>query len=190
MSLYGRLTGSIIGFLSLALLAIGFYITLSFSVDIVERFTGTLDESNLTHVSTRRYIWAAALVYIIQHPLSLIVGNGAMNFAYSVKLPHFAAEHAHNDALTVLIELGVLGFIFYIKWILSLINSLQKKIKYNSHHVRWQNICLLSGVVGLIVSSLFESTFYPSIGTLGLLKIVLPLLLAYDLNLSQTKSSD
>ena len=175
ISILGRERGFMFGALGFFVLLLSAVYTLDYSPMMKERLLGTFDSSTLETASTRTIIWDQALTNILQEPFVGILGVGAFNFSYADLPVNF--EHAHNDFLTVLIELGIVGELIFIFWVICLIAYLYKAIKINKKEERWHSVCVFSLCVGLLFASLFESTFYPSISTIPMLRIILPVLL-------------
>ena len=175
ISILGRGRGFLIGTFGFLIVILSAVYTLDYSPMMKERLLGTFDSSTIETASTRTVVWDQALTNILQEPLVGVLGVGAFNFSYAGMPVNF--EHAHNDFLTVLIELGVIGEIMFIALMISFLVYLYKSIKIGKTEERWRSVCIFSLFLGLLLASLFESTFYPSISTIPMLRIIFAILL-------------
>jgi O-antigen ligase len=176
---FGRIRGVVIGGFFFAVILISAILTLSYNEMMVGRLLGTLDTRTVSTASTRMPIWINTIKILIDNPMIILFGVGAFNFSYAGLSLNF--EHAHNDILTIGCELGLISMIIFIIWLVSLAILLYGNILRSSGKTRWRNLCILGIFVGLCFGSQFEPTFYPSISTLPMLRILLPLLLAVGL---------
>lgn len=81
-------------------------------------------------------IWKTTLYYLINYPDNLILGTGFQNFKnlsrnYKEELPRIVfgdtplnASSAHNLFLTVLAELGIVGFVILCNWLIAIWRSI------------------------------------------------------------------
>lgn len=115
------------------------------------------------------------LKYLIQNPLSLMIGVGFMNYAYALEPVGGISSHAHNDFITCLAELGIVGLVVFIWWLASLGRKLWSVGRKTVGQERWTSACINAGFWGLISVTVFERTFFPAGGSLSLhrLEIIL-----------------
>lgn len=179
--LYGRLPGLLTALVIVGVAIISATIAVSLADGVMDRFTNTLNPESISNVASRKDIWIGTLMHLFHHPYILIAGVGAFNFSYAINLDQLPIEHAHNDYLTVTTELGLLGLIFFLRWISGMVRSYQYRIKVYKGRDRWENLSLFAGFIGLIVASIFESTLYTSMGTMPMLRILLSLWIIYEL---------
>jgi O-antigen ligase len=76
-----------------------------------ERLATTRSEIAVGDLNSRREIWSAGLQLVVDHPL-VGVGVGAFPVAVGPKLGRSIV--AHNGFLSVLVELGIVGFVLFI----------------------------------------------------------------------------
>jgi len=119
---------------------------------------------------TRLTYWKRGIEFFKDHP---ILGIGYNNWVpYYQKYPLLrplrekSQEVAHSTPITVLAELGILGFIFYYSIVLNtiLLNLRSMKISRSNVEGIWRDIpfALNIGLVGFLTTSIFLSiTFYP-----------------------------
>jgi len=134
---------------------------------LVDRFD-TSGKDN-TSLSRLKY-WTRGMQFFGEHP---ILGIGHNNWAaYYLKyhpgesLRSDTQEVAHSTPVTVLAELGILGFICYYGLALTTISLNLQTMKISSSNLEplWRDIAfaLNIGLVGFLAASLFLSvTFYP-----------------------------
>lgn len=111
-------------------------------------------------------IWSWVLRYIFFHPYIFVTGLGFSNFSYAVAGTGFVNEHAHNDFLTSLFELGIFGLIPFAAYVVSLFWNLRNQVHAQKGISHWRNICMVSGFVGIVATSFFEMTIYYSSHTI------------------------
>lgn len=119
---------------------------------------------------TRLTYWKRGIEFFKEHP---ILGIGYNNWVpYYQKYPSAEpllekmGEVAHSTPVTVLAELGLLGFIFYYGIVLKTIFINLRSIKISRSNVDgiWRDIpfALNIGLIGFLTASIFLSiTFYP-----------------------------
>lgn len=96
----------------------------SFSqIDVNEIITSRITDFSTDGGSGRFELWDQALYYFTSHPL---FGIGAFNFSDYYEFDHNIKLYVHNTYLEVLVESGIIGFIFYLSFLLMLIISLVK----------------------------------------------------------------
>jgi len=134
---------------------------------LIDRFdTSGKDNTSLSRLT----YWARGIEFFKEHP---VLGIGYNNWtAYYLKyhpgesLRSDTQEVAHSTPVTVLAELGILGFIFYYGIALNTISLNIKSMKIANSNAEqiWKDIAfaLNIGLVGFLTASLFLSvTFYP-----------------------------
>ncbi len=84
---------------------IAFVIILVIPQSLYRRATSIIGIIYSGNVGSRGDIWAAGIEYFFQQP---IIGNGSGNFIILVGMT------AHNQYLTLLVELGLIGFILFL----------------------------------------------------------------------------
>lgn len=100
------------------------YVAGSFSqLDISQIITSRITDFTSDGGSGRFELWGQALNYFELHPL---FGIGAFNFSDYYNFDHDIKLYVHNTYLEVLVESGIVGFIFYFSFLLMLIISLIK----------------------------------------------------------------
>lgn len=120
-------------------------------------FQGTRSQSNLERLSQFDMAYHAFLEKPIlgQGWRSLEERSTAIKEKYSIDQKNFVG-HAHNNYLEVLATTGLLGFFFFISWIFFWI----KEVFWNNRS-EWRYF-YLAGIVGFLVSGLFQSTIIDS----------------------------
>lgn len=175
----GRGRGVFIGGLGLIAILLASLVALQNSELMKERLEGTFSNKTVSTASSRTIVWQQTLSNLSSDLAIPSFGVGGLNFSYSNL--NVAFEHAHNDTLTSLTELGVIGMLMFLAWQFLLTKNLYQNIRISSGALQWRNVCVFSLMVGLLFGSQFEPTFYPTISTLPLLRIILPLLLVISL---------
>jgi O-antigen ligase len=177
---YGRMAGSALGALAVIVVVLAIGVAYSLNEDSVLRFAGTFDEDKVSNLSSRLDIWQSTLLYWALNPWVLVTGVGAMNFAYAVSLPGIQAEHAHSDYLTVTTELGLLGLVFLLGFVVAFLKTMRIRVRSTDGRTRWEHLCFFAAFLGLTAASLFETTFYIHTGSIPMLRVVLGVLLLYE----------
>jgi O-antigen ligase len=121
--------------------------------------------------NARWIIWTWVLQYLAAHPITLITGVGFTNFNYALASQGAVGQHAHNDVLTCLTELGFVGTVVFIMYLYYLARSLLFKLGHSTGRERWEALCLSAAFAGFLVTGLFEPTFYYSPGAMGMQRI-------------------
>lgn len=179
--IYGRLAGSISGFVAFASLALCAAIAYSLSGNVyIDKFVATLNPEKVGSVASRKDIWFGTIDYWFQHPFLLLTGVGAMNFSYVITSRQFIAEHAHNDFLTAITELGVIGLVLFCWLLVSVINHYRHGIQSTVGKERWENVCIFAALVGLIAAGFFETTFYITMGAIPIIRIIFCVLIMHE----------
>lgn len=100
------------------------YAAASYSqLDVNQIITSRITDFSTDGGSGRFKLWGHALNYFMSHPL---IGIGAFNFSDYYEFDHNIKLYVHNTYLEVLVESGIIGFIFYFSFILLLVFSLIK----------------------------------------------------------------
>lgn len=129
---------------------------------IINRFMsiGNMDDSSTSY---RVYIWLGTIAMLKDYWLS---GVGPGQSAYSKVYPYYgyngiSAPHAHNTFLQVMCDTGIAGIVMFLLCIykffkelfISYVNQTDKKAKIYT-------ISFMSSVMGFLVQSMFDYTFY------------------------------
>jgi O-antigen ligase len=129
---------------------------------IINRFMsiGNMSDSSTSY---RVYIWLGTIAMLKDYWLS---GVGPGQKAYSKVYPYYgfngiSAPHAHNTFLQVMCDTGIAGIImlilciykFFKELFISYMNQTDKRAKIYT-------ISFISSVMGFLVQSLFDYTFY------------------------------
>jgi O-antigen ligase len=118
-------------------------------------------------------IWSWIIGYLFLHPYVFISGVGFTNFKYALITDEVAiAEHAHNDFLTCTTELGLLGLAFLIMYLYRLGRDIYVRYRTTVGLERWHGLCLGAALAGLIVSGLFEYSFYYNPGAISVQRML------------------
>jgi O-antigen ligase len=96
------------------LYAAGSFIQLDFNQIITSRITDFSTDGG----SGRFELWSQALNYFMAHPL---FGIGAFNFSEYYAFDHNEKLYVHNTYLEILVESGIIGFLFYFSFLLMLV---------------------------------------------------------------------
>lgn len=100
------------------------YIAGSFSqLDVNQIITSRIIDFSTDGGSGRFELWGQALQYFMSHPL---FGIGAFNFSDYYEFDHNIKLYVHNTYLEVLVESGIIGFVFYFHFLFFLIITLLK----------------------------------------------------------------
>lgn len=112
----------------------------------------------LYEVDRRRpRLWQDTVTALAARPGLLVTGIGFQNF----RALRILATGAHNQYLTVLVELGVGGFAVYCAWLWSLLRSFRRTRRGGTE---WMAVPLLSAqscLSALLVLGLFNEVLYP-----------------------------
>jgi O-antigen ligase len=90
---------------------------------LLERFEKTTNEPIVTASSGRADIWYAAVLIMLEWPLSFLFGYGWDAYSYSG-----IWKTAHNEYLDRLYELGVIGLILYVLLLRSTVSRVRRVI--------------------------------------------------------------
>jgi len=111
--------------------------------------------------SSRWEVWGWVMTHLFTHPYLLVSGVGFSNFQYALATAEtFVAEHAHNDLLTCVTELGLIGLGLFVAFLMHLGLAIFRRIRRTTGRLRWEALCVAAAFGGLAVSGLFEHTFY------------------------------
>jgi O-antigen ligase len=168
----GKMAWKVFSLIILALVPIIFIVLENINPERVESFSGaaTNPSQNL-----RWPIWEWTIKNLIENPYILVTGVGFSNFRYALIKKAYAGtyeiEHAHNDYLTCLTEMGLFGLMIFIWYLSRLGKEIYGRIKYTSGHYHWQAVCVSCILTGLLASSLFEFSLYYSAGSVSMQRI-------------------
>lgn len=131
------------------------------SESVIEARLGMGEEEELTRPAIRSAAWrienaVVAMRYIQEHPDSLFTGVGFMNWRYEVnKFAQGLSSGGHNNFLSVTLELGLVGLLFFVWFWAGLANRIGKVSRLPGSRA------VSAALYGLLVSCLFQETFYP-----------------------------
>ncbi len=145
----------------LALIPVGFIILEQINPERVRSFAEIIKDPS---TSTRWQIWSWSIHNLFDNPQTLITGVGFANFRYAL-IAETEIYHAHNDFITCVTEIGVIGVLVFIWYLVRLLKDVVGRVKHASGEYRWQAICMSSILAGFLVSSLFEFSLYYSSGS-------------------------
>lgn len=130
---------------------------------IISRFTsiGNLQDSSTSY---RVYIWFGTLALLRDFWMYGIgLGDGAFSQVYPFySYSSIVAPHAHNLFLQMITEVGVLGLIVFLLFVLTaLIKMIQVYVRCgNKSENGVMTIAFLSAILGFMLQSMFDYTFY------------------------------
>lgn len=130
---------------------------------IISRFTsiGNLEDSSTSY---RVFIWLGTLALLRDFWLYGIgLGDGAFSQVYPFySYSSIVAPHAHNLFLQMITEVGVLGLIIFVIFILTaLIKMIQIFVRCgNKSENGVMTVAILSAILGFMLQSMFDYTFY------------------------------
>uniref|UniRef100_UPI00406BF9D9 O-antigen ligase family protein n=1 Tax=Sporosarcina sp. FSL K6-1522 TaxID=2921554 RepID=UPI00406BF9D9 len=94
------------------------YVVGSFSqLDVNQIITSRITDFSTDGGSGRFELWGQALTYFMDRP---ILGIGAFNFSDYYAFDHNEKLYVHNTYLEVLVESGMIGFLFYFSFLVML----------------------------------------------------------------------
>lgn len=126
-------------------------------------FTGEMSFYDVS--SGRVQGWIELLRWISRNPLIVLTGCGFQNFNYYVKIEEAGTylAYAHNNYLHILVEEGILGFIVFIVWMLSIFRWLVSwKRSVSDSKQRTIAGVMVSLMGGLFVTCLTQESLAPS----------------------------
>lgn len=172
--LLGRSRGIAIGVVTMVFVVLVGFWALNFSEKKKNMLVRTFEPKTVETASTRLPIWKETVSAWFDNPMILLFGVGVFNFSYAGLPVHF--EHAHNDMLSISTELGLFGTLVFSIALCTIFVTLFSMAWCNDSKKKWFYLCVFSMFVGLLVASMFEPTFYPTISTLPLLRVIIPLI--------------
>lgn len=129
---------------------------------ILTRFASILNFAD-TSSSYRISIWMGTISMLRDYWFCGIgPGTEAFNTIYPLYSYNAAnAQHSHNLYLQLMVECGVLGLVTFLGGMLSFIRTVGGKLKRTGDKkTRLQCIALICGVVGFLIQSMGEHSFY------------------------------
>lgn len=167
-----KFLGKFLGVILLVLLPLGFSVLTKANIDVgfikMRRFEMMVQDPSS---NPRWIIWQQIVPYIGTHPHIWFSGVGLSNFRYAL-VGEYMAEHAHNDFLTCITEVGLLGLVLFCMYLYCLHRDIRLRVKYTTGQSQWEAVCLLAIFMAYLVSSLFEGTFYFSGGMIPTQRIL------------------
>jgi len=109
--------------------------------------------------------WKNLIKWLFRSPGILAVGAGFQNFHYFVNLlkEQVTLEAAHNNYLHILVELGILGFLVFIGWLVSIFTWLNSWRRTMMDKVdRMMPGIFISLMLAITVSCLTQESLSPS----------------------------
>lgn len=105
------------------------YVACSFmQIDLNQIISSRINDFISDKGSGRFELWEQAINYFMSHPL---LGIGAFNFSDYYAFEHNEKLYVHNTYLEILVEAGIIGFLFYFSFLLLFIIKLFKTKLYN-----------------------------------------------------------
>jgi len=163
-----RFSGKILAAVLLALIPLAFSVLMKVSPERIQSFSLLLEGPT---TNPRWVIWKWIIPYILVHPHVWFTGVGFSNFRYAL-VAQEVAEHAHNDFLTCITEMGFGGLILFCGFVFSFGRGIRDRIKHTTGEPMWEAVCFYGIFVGYLMTSFFESTFYFSAGLMPMQRIV------------------
>ncbi len=156
-----------IGILAGTVIGIGMWDDISVSFRRITQF------GEDTSTVTRPMYWSGALAMWKSHPLTgLGIGTFPLFFpeyrpkSLAVYQPfkEFYVEHAHNEFLEILAEMGLIGFVLYGSFLILLTVLIGRALLHTRNR---EDLCLLGlwgGILGILIHNMFTVTlrFTPS----------------------------
>ena len=155
-------------FSAVVLAGVGLFIVNKYQPEALERFDVFFGVERQTG---RIEVAKWTLEYLGDEPHVLLTGVGFMNYAYALKPVGAIREHAHNDILTCLTELGLIGLAVFLWWLVSLGKSIWSSGRKEIGQERWISACINAAFIGLSVVMLVETTFYPAGQSMSLVRL-------------------
>lgn len=135
---------------------------------ILDRFEVLLSPE-LGLANFRVEMWEGALGIIRDFPL-LGAGQGAfmdIYRSYGVSPPGLVVDHAHNDYLEIMAEGGIVAFVLFAWFVLSVMGACVKALKRrHERYSKYLAIGIMAGIVGRLTHGLLDFNHY--IGANGL----------------------
>ncbi|MBO5142554.1 MAG: O-antigen ligase family protein [Clostridia bacterium] len=129
---------------------------------IMNRLT-SIGNTNDSSTSYRISIWKGALDMIKDYWYRPI-GQGTVAFNSIYPLYSYSgvgAEHTHNLFLQILIETGIFGFVAFVGLIFKFFQYMGSGLnKSTNKNVSINMIAFISGMVGFLIQSIFDNTWY------------------------------
>ena len=119
-------------------------------------------------VQSRLYGYAHSVSYILEHPDILFFGVGFMNWRYAL-YSYSLMYSGHNNYLTALAELGLIGFLGFCNLLFQAGKTAWKQVKYNLPFTRFY----LSLMVGLLIAACFEDILWPAVALESFLAFIM-----------------
>jgi O-antigen ligase len=111
--------------------------------------------------------WLIMINWLLTRPDVILIGTGFQNFNYFVNLTAGAGtlESGHNSFLQVLIEVGVIGLVVFICWIVSIFSWLLRWRRSMTNPLdRMVPGIFFSLMLGLVASCAVSETLVPAAG--------------------------
>lgn len=82
-------------------------------IDLNQIISSRINDFSSDKGSGRFELWKQAITYFMSHPL---LGIGAFNFSDYYAFEHNEKLYVHNTYLEILVEAGIIGFLFYFSF--------------------------------------------------------------------------
>jgi len=117
-------------------------------------------ESDKTGGSGRLAIWADMLKVGLSNPLGVGLGNIRIYTARHRSEYRTAGSVAHNVILNIFAETGYLGLVFYLIFIISMLNKYFIAKNLQSKELLYSLLAIYSGILGIFITMIFLSNIY------------------------------
>ena len=97
-------------------------------IDLNQIISSRINDFSSDKGSGRFELWEQAINYFMSHPL---LGIGAFNFSDYYAFEHNEKLYVHNTYLEILVEAGIIGFLFYLSFLFLFIIKLFKTKLHN-----------------------------------------------------------
>lgn len=127
----------------------------------ISRFM-TIFNMNESSASYRLQIWKVA-IRIIKDNFLLGLGLGYMPFKRTFEryLSTLGIFHAHNTFIEIFAEMGVLGFFFFVLFVIAIFVALFRyPIKSEDRYMRTMGAAMVASFSGMLFHGMFENIFY------------------------------
>ena len=122
----------------------------------------TIFNMNESSASYRLQIWKVA-IRIIKDNFLLGLGLGYMPFKRTFEryLSTLGIFHAHNTFIEIFAEMGVLGFFFFVLFVIAIFVALFRyPIKSEDRYMRTMGAAMVASFSGMLFHGMFENIFY------------------------------
>ncbi len=114
--------------------------------------------SQTGNISFRYNTWLLAINYVLSYPIDLISGFGPYFFRNMLANYYGKITDLHSGQLQILLELGIVGYTFFILMIKS---AIQNALMDKSNII---NISIVGSLISFLVHQLFDNSFFGNTG--------------------------